>query len=227
MLRLDIDKTFFAMAQFYYSYFQAAGDDSLGSLIGGIAIYRNDDIGELFNQGYADDWRKIYYSLGSEDHTVFEGFQAVNQFTNEYLPDVDIFTDLARNLVYATRIICEMSASERETHPVWQQWVTSCEWVSNPEVFKIEAVELFDDDVQAEVLPPARPIMDDGGGKKTIDEMQTYFIMMDFLKTYYAIAPDNRDLEKVIGEFILERKTQNQKNLWYSWKDYFDDVSKR
>ncbi|ETY75380.1 hypothetical protein [Lactiplantibacillus fabifermentans] len=236
MLRLDMNKTFFAMSQFYESYYQASGDDSLGSLLGGVAVYRNDGVDELFDQGYADDWKKIYYSLGSQDHTAFEGFQAFNQFNNEYLPDIDGYTELARNLVYATRIICEMPQSEREAHPVWQQWVASFEWIGNPNVIKVEE-SLFLDDARpaenlvgfpdAKVLPPDRPIMDNGGGKKTIGEMQTYFIMMDFLKTYYAIAPNNRDLEKVIGEFTLERKTLDQKDLWSSWKDYFDDISKK
>ena len=237
MLRLDMNKTLFAMSQFYEAYYQAFGDDSLGSLLGGVAMYRNDGVDELFDQGYANDWKKVYYSLGSQDHTVFEGFQAVNQFNNEYLPDIDGYTDLARNLVYATRIICEMSASERETHPVWQQWVASFEWIGNPNVIKVEESPFVGDENPAEnderlvsfppakVLPPARPIMADGDGNQQITEMQTYFIMMDFLNTYNSIASGNHDLKTIFSEFPLERRTLTQQTHWDSWKLYFDDIA--
>ncbi|WP_053072777.1 hypothetical protein [Lactiplantibacillus herbarum] len=232
MLRLNINQTYFAMSQWFESYFIASGDDSLGSLLGGVAVYRNDGIDELFDQGIADDWKKFYYSLGSQDHSLFEGFQAVNQFTNEYLPDVEYYTEVSRNLVYANRMICEMQVSERELHPVWKHWVASCEWIMNPNTIKVEESAFVESDrvggfPKAEVLPPMRPAIDSSTGVKKFSEMQNYFIMIDFLNSYYKRIPDNRDLKKILNEFTLKRKTLNQKTHWYSWNAYFVDVSKK
>lgn len=226
-MMLDVDQTYFAMSQFFESYYWASNDDSLGELLGGVAIYRNDGIDELFDQAIAEDWKKFYYSLGSQDHSLIEGFQAVNQFTNEYLADTYYYTDLARNLVYAIRKICEMPDNKRKLHPVWQNWVAACEWITNPDVIKVEESPFVGDEKyseedrqleafpEAEILPPARPIISDGG-KRKISEIQNYFIMIDFLTQYQS----NVDLKRVLKESDLN-KEDNQIN----WERYSNDVS--
>lgn len=228
-MMLDVDQTYFAMSQFFESYYWASNDDSLGELLSGVAIYRNDGIDELFDQAIAEDWKKFYYSLGSQDHSLIDGFQAVNQFTNEYLVDTYYYTDLARNLVYAIRKICEMPDNKRKLHPVWQNWVAACEWIMNPNVIKVEESafannEKYVEDNQlegfpeAEVLPPVRPTIGDGS-KRKISEIQNHFIMIDFL-TQYQSNDDNIDLKRVLNKSDL-----NKENNQINWERYFNDVS--
>ncbi|MCT3222609.1 hypothetical protein EFO81_07925, partial [Lactiplantibacillus plantarum] len=116
--RLSEQESYFSMSEFLDSYYWASKDDSLGSLLGSVTLWSDD--GELFDQAIAEDWHTFFGDVSNENHTVFESFQAVKQFVNEYLPDIAATTPVSGSLTYNIRIICEMTESQRNQEPVWQ-----------------------------------------------------------------------------------------------------------
>ncbi|MCG0835471.1 hypothetical protein IMAU10217_02568 [Lactiplantibacillus plantarum] len=133
--RLSEQESYFSMSEFLDSYYWASKDDSLGSLLGSVTLWSDD--GELFDQAIAEDWHTFFGDVSNENHTVFESFQAVKQFVNEYLPDIAATTPVSGSLTYNIRIICEMTESQRNQEPVWQNWVAAVNWITNPNVVPV------------------------------------------------------------------------------------------
>ncbi len=113
--RLSEQESYFSMSEFLDSYYWASKDDDLGSLLGSVTLWSDD--GELFDQAIAEDWHAFFSDVSNENHTVFESFQAVKQFVNEYLPDIAATTPVSGSLTYNIRIICEMTESQRNQEP--------------------------------------------------------------------------------------------------------------
>lgn len=133
--RLSEQESYFSMSEFLDSYYWASKDDDLGSLLGSVTLWSDD--GELFDQAIAEDWHAFFSDVSNENHTVFESFQAVKQFVNEYLPDIAATTPVSGSLTYNIRIICEMTESQRNQEPVWQNWVAAVNWITNPNVVPV------------------------------------------------------------------------------------------
>ena len=133
--RLSEQESYFSMSEFLESYYWASRDDDLGSLLGSVTLWSDD--GELFDQAIAEDWHAFFSDVSNENHTVFESFQAVKQFVNEYLPDIAATTPVSGSLTYNIRIICEMTESQRNQEPVWQNWGAAVNWITNPNVVPV------------------------------------------------------------------------------------------
>lgn len=176
------------------SYYWASKDDSLGSLLGSVTLWSDD--GELFDQEIAEDWHTFFGDVSNENHTVFESFQAVKQFVNEYLPDIAATTPVSGSLTYNIRIICEMTESQRNQEPVWQNWVAAVNWITNPNVVPVNESPFLKTGQSlpnpkekgfrqnqfpiAKVLPAPRPEIPMGPSLEKVDLTQSYYAFVKF-----------------------------------------------
>ncbi|WP_457952099.1 hypothetical protein [Lactiplantibacillus pentosus] len=234
--RLNERESYFSMSEFLDSYYWASEDDSLGDLLGSVTLWRNDN-DELFDQAIADDWHTFFSDVSDEDHTVFESFQAVKQFVNEYLEDIAATTSVARNLTYNIRMICEMSEAQRNQEPVWQNWVVAVNWITNPNVVPRKESPFLkvgqslpnpkkkgfrkNQFPVAKVLPAQRPEIPLASNLEKIDLDQSFHALMNFLN-YYQVTDDNSELKDYLQKNSVISE-DNQEYLY--WKGKFSRVS--
>ncbi|MCA1344182.1 hypothetical protein [Lactiplantibacillus pentosus] len=234
--RLNERESYFSMSEFLDSYYWASEDDSLGDLLGSVTLWRNDN-DELFDQAIADDWHTFFSDVSDEDHTVFESFQAVKQFVNEYLEDIAATTSVARNLTYNIRMICEMSEAQRDQEPVWQNWVAAVNWITNPNVVPrkespfLKAGQSLPNPKKkgfrknqfpvAKVLPAPRPEIPLASNLEKIDLDQSFHALMNFLN-HYQVTDDNSELKDYLQKNSVISE-DNQEYLY--WKGKFSRVS--
>ncbi|GIP70295.1 hypothetical protein AWA1501_24580 [Lactiplantibacillus pentosus] len=203
------------MSEFLDSYYWASKDSSLGNLLSSVTLWRNDN-DELFDQAIADDWHAFFSDVSDEDHTVFESFQAVKQFVNEYLPDIAATKRVSRNLTYNIRMICEMSEAQRNQEPVWQNWVAAVNWITNPNVvpgrespFLKKGQSLPNPKKKgfrknqfpvAQVLPAPRPEipMEDNPEMLTVE--QSFQAQLAFMRHYYQVT-NGGELENYLQQY--------------------------
>jgi hypothetical protein len=233
--RLNERESYFSMSEFLDSYYWASKDDSLGSLLGSVTLWSGD--GELFDQAIADDWHTFFSDVSDENHTVFESFQAVKQFVNEYLEDIAATTSVARNLTYNIRMICEMSEAQRNQEPVWQNWVAAVNWITNPNVVPVNESPFLKKGQSlpnpkkkgfrknqfpvAQVLPAPRPEIPLASNLEKIDLDQSFHALMNFLN-YYQVTDDNSELKDYLQKNSVISE-DNQEYLY--WKGKFSRVS--
>ena len=233
--RLNERESYFSMSEFLDSYYWASKDDSLGSLLGSVTLWSGD--GELFDQAIADDWHTFFSDVSDEDHTVFESFQAVKQFVNEYLEDIAATTSVSRNLTYNIRMICEMTEAQRHQEPVWQNWVAAVNWITNPNVaprkespFLKAGQSLLNPKKKgfrknqfpvAQVLPAPRPEIPLASNLEKIDLDQSFHALMNFLN-HYQVTDDNSELKDYLQKNSVISE-DNQEYLY--WKGKFSRVS--
>ncbi|WP_457952109.1 hypothetical protein [Lactiplantibacillus pentosus] len=233
--RLNERESYFSMSEFLDSYYWASKDDSLGSLLGSVTLWSDD--GELFDQAIADDWHTFFSDVSNEDHTVFESFQVVKQFVNEYLEDIAATTSVARNLTYNIRMICEMTEAQRNQEPVWQNWVAAVNWITNPNVVPFNESPFLKKGQSlpnpkkkgfrknqfpvAQVLPAPRPEIPLASNLGKIDLDQSFQALMNFLN-HYQVTDDNRELEDYLQKNSVISE-DNQEYLY--WKGKFSRVS--
>ncbi|WFC04302.1 hypothetical protein [Lactiplantibacillus pentosus] len=233
--RLNERESYFSMSEFLDSYYWASKDDSLGSLLGSVTLWSGD--GELFDQAIADDWHTFFSDVSDENHTVFESFQAVKQFVNEYLEDIAATTSVARNLTYNIRMICEMSEAQRNQEPVWQNWVAAVNWITNPNVVPVNESPFLKKGQSlpnpkkkgfrknqfpvTQVLPAPRPEIPLASNLEKIDLDQSFHALMNFLN-YYQVTDDNSELKDYLQKNSVISE-DNQEYLY--WKGKFSRVS--
>ncbi|WP_137625523.1 hypothetical protein [Lactiplantibacillus pingfangensis] len=230
-----MQSNYYAMTEFMESYYWATKDDSLGDILGSLNMWRNDD-DTLFDKAISDDWEKFYDDISQQDHTLFEGFLVVEQFVNEYLADYEYSTELARNLTYTIRKICSMSVIERQSNPVWLNWLEAVKWVCNPDVVKVNESPFMTSKRKdatmahkkefpvAKVMPSIRPVIFDQSDGLQITQNQNYFMMISFLDQYFQ-STNNPDLKVILTEFTPGKRTISQLDNWSNWNDYFIGVA--
>jgi hypothetical protein len=222
--RLSEQESYFSMSEFLDSYYWASKDDSLGSLLGSVTLWSDD--GKLFDQAIAEDWHTFFGDVSSEDHTMFESFQAVKQFVNEYLPDVAETTPLSRNLTYNIRMICEMTEAQRNQEPVWKNWVAAVNWITNPNVVPVNESPFLEKGQSlpnpdnkgfrknqfpiAQVLPAPRPEipMEDSPEMLTVE--QSFQVQLAFMRHYYQVTSDSE-----LGNYLQQYSKVDGSNIRY------------
>ena len=233
--RLSEQESYFSMSEFLDSYYWASKDDSLGSLLGSVTLWSDD--GELFDQAIAEDWHTFFGDVSNENHTVFESFQAVKQFVNEYLPDIAATTPVSGSLTYNIRIICEMTESQRKQEPVWQNWGAAVNWITNPNVVPVNESPFLKTGQSlpnpkekgfrqnqfpiAKVLPAPRPEIPMGPSLEKVDLTQSYYAFVKFLQHYYQVSDDSE-----LGNFLQQNRAISENNEEYRyWKVKFSRCS--
>jgi len=236
MTLLDTKYTFYAMTTFLDSYyFMTETDDSLGSLLGSMIMWRNDN-DELFDQAIWEDWITFFNAVTVSDHTPLEGFQAVKQFVNEYLPDTIDTTELARRVTYNIDLICDMRDDERGKASVWINWTAAISWLSSPDTFLVKESPFKDSERSESKKSNSRkkgfPIAKELSGKcainfecvgdqREISEKQIRLIMLEFVHYYYEISGGDRDLENILRLLNPENDGIDIKTI--NW--YFSEVA--
>ncbi len=206
--------------------------------MGSVTLWRNDN-DELFDQAIAEDWHAFFSDVSNEDHTLLESFQAVKQFVNEYLPDIAETTSVSRNLTYRIRMICEMSEAQRDQEPVWQNWVATVNWITNPNVVPVNESPILKKGQSlpnpkkkgfrknqfpvAQVLPAPRPEIPLASNLEKLDLTQSYHVFMNFL-THYQATDSSREL----GDFLQKSSADGEDNQEYLyWEDTFSRFSRK
>ncbi|WP_457952101.1 hypothetical protein [Lactiplantibacillus pentosus] len=223
--RLNERESYFSMSEFLDSYYWASKDSSLGNLLSSVTLWRNDN-DELFDQAIADDWHAFFSDVSDEDHTVFESFQAVKQFVNEYLPDIAATKRVSRNLTYNIRMICEMSEAQRNQEPVWQNWVAAVNWITNPNVvpgrespFLKKGQSLPNPKKKgfrknqfpvAQVLPAPRPKIPMEDNPEMLNVEQSFQAQLAFMRHYYQVTNGSE-----LGNYLQQYSKVDDSNERY------------
>ena len=229
-------QSYSAMSEFLESYYWATEDDDLGSLLGSVTLWSND--GELFDQAISDDWHTFFVDVSDESHhTLFQSFQVVKQFVNEYLPDITVATPVSGNLTYAIRTICDMAEVQRNQDPIWKNWVAAVDWVTNPNVEPVNESPFLKTGQSlpnpkekgfrqnqfpiAKVLPAPRPEIPMGPSLEKVDLTQSYYAFVKFLQHYYQVSDDSE-----LGNFLQQNRAISENNEEYRyWKGKFSRCS--
>ncbi|WP_053072631.1 hypothetical protein [Lactiplantibacillus herbarum] len=226
---LDSKQAFYATTIFFESYYWASKDDDLGSILGTMNMWTDDD--KLFDNAILEDWQLFFRSTGPEKQNLVESFNAVSQFANEYIPGVLDNSIVARRLTFRIRQLCELTVEERAQDPIWENWVAAVAWLQNPNVVAVEESPFLEAGEEpsyserafpiAKVMPPELPVVAIGPVGEHLTPDQSYSILRVFLKDYYALSNGDKDLKEA-----LDKVEQRGEAFQHNWLDFYQEVAK-